>query len=1117
MIQKTLFALAMVAFCLFGSTSANAQQDGGGTRMMTQPAVSADHIAFSYDRDLWIANRDGTNPRRLTSHEGTEVSPRFSPDGKWIAFTGEYDGNNDVYLVSVNGGAPTRLTYHPATDLVEGFTPDGSAVLFSSSRNVFTRRYMKLYTVSVEGGFPDELPIPNGLRASFSPDGSQIAYIPIAERFQQWKNYRGGTCSRVWIYEVGDHSVVMVPQPEGRCNDTDPVFIGDKVYFRSDRDGEFNLYSFDQKTQQVTRLTDYEDFHIERLTESADTIIFEQAGYLHLFNPADDSITQIQLQLNTDATETRQRYVSGDNWLRNGGISPSGSRAVVEFRGEILTVPAKKGDARNITQSTGVHERSPDWSPDGKQIAYFSDDGGEYQLHIANQDGKGDVKQYEIEGHGFYEEPNWSPDGTKLSYLDNSWTLYIFDIESGESTKIVSEPQYGPAPVRGLHHSWSDDSAWLAYTVNTNALIQQVFVYDVAAGTSHAVSDGLSEVGEPCFDASGDYLYFVASTDAGPVKHWFAQSNNDMESNNQIYLVVLRDDGDNPLARESDEEESDDKDPDADEDEDEGNGKDKSDKDKQGDDGKAEDSEDADADEDEKEEDKEVKKLQIDFEGLDQRVIALPGSSASHSSLQAGNAGEIFYIRRNNDGDSSLEMFSLKDRKSTTMLEDCNGFELTADNKKLLYVSKGSWGIAPAKGKISPGTGKLAIDKIEVRIDPRAEWQQIFDEVWRINRDYFYDPGMHGANWPEMREKYQPFLKHCITRSDVNRVMRWMCSEIAVGHHRVGGGDVRPDPETVAGGLLGADYELAEGRYKVAKVYGGLNWNGSMRAPLTEPGVRVKQGEYIISVNGNDLTSDDNIYRHFENTSGKIVELTVSVNADGSDARTVSVVPIGNENALRNRDWVEGNLKKVTEATDGKVAYVYVPNTAGAGHEYFKRYFFPQTNRQALIVDERFNGGGQIADYYIDMMRRPYISHWATRYGNDFVAPTGAIFGPKVMLIDETAGSGGDMLPWMFDKLELGTLVGRRTWGGLVGVLGFPTLMDGGRVTAPNVAIWTEDGFIVENVGVPPHVEVEQMPADVIAGRDPQLEKAIEIALQKLEENPPHQYKKPDFPIRARR
>ncbi len=1051
-------------------------------------------LLFSMMVTFWIANRDGSNSHRLTSHEGDESSPRFSPDGESIAFSAQYDGNTDVYVMSVNGGSPKRLTYHPDPDFVEGFTPDGKAVLFSSSRNVFTRRYRKLFTVSLDGGFPTELPIPNGLRASYSTDGKKIAYIPIAERFDQWKNYRGGTCSRIWIYDTGDHSVQEIRQPEGRCNDTDPVFIGDQVYFRSDRNGEFNLFSFDPATEAVEQLTKYDDFPINRLTESSDAIIYEQAGYLHLFDPVNRTSKRISVIVTTDMTEIRPRYVSDTKWIRNVGISPSGARAVVEFRGEIVTVPAKDGDVRNLTSSTGVHERSPAWSPDGKSIAYFSDEGGEYKLHIAPQNGKGEVKKYTVEGHGFFEDPKWSPDGTMISYIDNSWSLYVFDIAKNESKKVASEPIYGPSPFRALGHSWSPDSAWLAYAINTKAMIGQAFVYNVNEETTHAITDGLSDVGSgsPVFDKNGKYIYFLSSTDAGPVKHWFAMSNNDMELSNSIYVAVLQDDGENPLAPKSDEESSDEK----------------SDGEKEEDAKSGDQKKDANA--------KPKTKVKIDFENLDQRILALPVPSATYTSLQAGETGKIYYVRRGRDGKSELASFSIKDQKETMLMEGATGFAMTADGKKILYVQGSTFGIAPA-GKIAAGTGKLATDKIQVRIDPRAEWQQIFDEVWRINRDYFYDPNMHGADWPAMKKKYQPMVAQCVTRDDLNRVLMWMCSEIGVGHHRVGGGDERQSPERVGGGLLGADFEIDQDRYKIKKVFGGLNWNGSLRAPLTEPGVRVKAGEYILAVNGEELNAKDNLFAHFESTSGKSVELTVGPNAEGSDSRTVSVVPISNESEIRNRDWVEGNLRKVTEATNGRVAYVYVPNTTGQGHTYFKRYFFPQSNREAIIVDERFNGGGQVADYYIDILRRPYISHWATRYGEDFATPTGAIHGPKVMLIDETAGSGGDLLPFMFDKLELGTLVGRRTWGGLVGVLGFPTLMDGGSVTAPNLAIWTEDGFVVENVGVPPHVEIEQYPADVIAGRDPQLEKAIEIVLKQLESNPPKNYKKPPYPIRVRK
>lgn len=1107
MIRRRVRSVLFTGMLAWFSVAENGwSQDPQNTRMMEHPAVSSKHIAFSYDGDLWVAERSGANPRRLTSHEGIETTPRFSPDGQTIAFTGEYDGNIDVYTVSIQGGPPKRITYHPDPDQVDGFTPDGSAILFSSSRNVFTSRYRQLFTVPVAGGFETQLPIPNGLRGSYSSDGKKIAYVPIPERFQQWKNYRGGTVARVWIYDVQDHSIQMVPQPEGRCNDTNPIFVGSKVYFRSDRNGEFNLFSFDPSNNEVKQLTNFGDFPINNLSGSSDSIIFEQAGYLHLFDPQANTSTQLKIGIATDAIETRERFATGLSWIRNGSISPSGARVAVEYRGEIVTVPAEKGDVRNLTSSPGVHERSPAWSPDGQSIAYFSDEGGEYHLVIAPQNGKGEAKKIVIVGNGFFEEPKWSPDGKKISYRDNSWSLYVLDIESNRCEKVVSEPRFGPTDIRGLHHNWSADSKWLTYTVNTEAMIQRVFVYNVAENKSYPITDGLSEVSEPCFDASGKYLYFIASTDAGPVKHWFAQSNNDMEITNQIYVAVLQNDGPNPFARESDEEPA--KAP--------ATAPAAAEPAKPA--GDAAPMTAASPNDKPAEQPKEKPALRIDFDGLDQRILALPLPPATYSSLQAGSEGNIYFVKQVPTGDRSLMQFSLKSKRGTALIDSgVGGFELTPDGRKLLYMAGPVWGIADAAGKITPGQGKLAVESIQVRIDPRQEWEQIFNEVWRINRDYFYDPAMHGANWPAMREKYKQFIPHCVTRDDLNRVLMWMCSELAVGHHRVGGGEDITVAKSIPGGLLGADFEIDSGHYRVKKVFGGLNWNGDLRAPLTEPGVRVQAGEYIFSVNGTELKSTDNIYRLLENTAGKIVEMKVGTKVDGTDARTVSVVPIANESALRNRDWIERNLKRVHEATNGRVAYVYVPNTTTAGHEYFKRYFFPQTDKQAIIIDERFNGGGQVADYYIDHLMRPYVSHWATRYGKDFITPTGAILGPKVMLIDETAGSGGDLLPFMFRNLKVGTLVGKRTWGGLVGILGFPVLMDGGSVTAPNLAIWTEEGFVVENEGVPPDVEVEQLPSEVIAGRDPQLEKAIEVVLKQLAENPPKEYKKPAYPIRVRK
>ncbi len=1119
----TLLILSVaVAHPATGRSASEANPDD--TRLLAEPAISATHIAFTYAGDLWSAGIDGTGVRRLTAHAGAESRPRFSPNGQWVAFSGQYDGNTDVFIVPVEGGIPRRLTWHPNADVVQDWTPDGMQVLFTSGRAVHTNRYTQLFTVRVDGGMPEQLPIPNAAKATYSPDGSHMAYLPLGERFRQWKNYRGGTHSRLWLYDTADHSVEEIPQPEGRSNDTDPMWFGGKVYFLSDRNGEFNLYGYGVTSGAVEQLTFHDDFPILAASHGAGKIIYEQAGYLHTFDPAGPGAgrsdgasgptgTKLTVGVPADLLEVRPRWVSGARYIRNMNISPTGKRAVFEYRGEIFTVPAEKGDPRNLTGTAGVHERNPSWSPDGASIAYFSDAGGEYSLHIAAQDGSGQPRTFELEGNGFYEDPSWSPDGSKISYTDNSWSLYLLDVDSGATTKIMEEPQYGPQ--KTIAHSWSPDGNWIVYSQATTADFRQVWLYSVADGSSREVTDGLSDASEPVFDASGKYLYFLSSTDAGPVRQWFAMSNADMETENTVYVAVLAKGEESPLKAESDEEpvrsgdaDSSDSPPGA------GPGTGAGVNGAMGEAGGRS------ADESTGE-GAEAEAVRVDFDNLDQRIIALPIPVGNHVGLSAGDDGHIYYVEivgggPFGGGSVALRRFDLSSRDEETLVEGLNGYALSQDNKKLLVQLGNDYLIADA-GKINPAEGRLDIADISVKIDPVVEWRQIFNEAWRINRDYFYDPNMHGADWEAMGEKYSDFLDDLTTRADLNRVLQWMSSELAVGHHRNGGGDTLIQADFVPGGLLGADYEEAGGRYRFKKVYGGLNWNPELRSPLTEPGVDVVAGEYLLAVNGHSLYAPENLYSRFENVSGKIVEITVGPNADGTGSRTVQVVPVANEYNLRNRDWVEGNLDKVTEATNGRVAYVYVPNTTGLGHVYFKRYFFPQADRDAIIIDERYNGGGQVADYYIDLLRRPYISHWATRYGADFKTPTHSIQGPKVMIIDETAGSGGDLLPWMFRKLEVGPLVGKATWGGLVGTLGFPVLMDGGSITAPNLAIWTEDGFVVENVGVPPDIEVEQLPADVIAGRDPQLEKAIEVILAELEANPPADPVKPPYPIRARR
>ncbi len=1110
---KVLLSLGLLVIMFLSAGAFLAGIDAKDTVFLSQPAISERRLAFTYAGDLWVADIDGKNPRKITSDLGLESNPVFSPDGKWIAFSAQYEGNTDVYIVSAEGGIPRRLTWHPYVDQVQGFTPDGKSVVFTSARYSFARAWNHLFTIPVEGGFPEQLEIPYVFRAAFSPDGDRIAYNPLADAFLQWKNYRGGQASTILIYKRSDHSLEKIPQPEGRSNDVNPMWIGDKIYFRSDRNGEFNLFSYDHQTKKIEQLTHHEDFPVLSASAGAGKIIYEQGGHLHLFDPQTKKSSRLVIGVAADLLELRERFVKGARYVRNASISPTGARAVFEFRGEIVTLPAEKGDFRNITLTPGVHERSPVWSPDGKSIAYFSDESGEYELHVRSQDGKGEVKKYKLSGAGFYDAPVWSPDSQKISLADNSWSLYWIDLKTGVLKKIASEYLYGPTRIRSVYSSWSPDSRWIVYTLNTQTYIQKVYVYSLDKDKSFAITDGLSEVSEPVFDPSGKYLYFFSSTDAGPVKQWFDMSNADMAMTNSLYLVTLRKDLPNPLAKESDEEK--------------GLAEEKPKEEKASLTEKETKGEPQPAQKQKKDKEKEKEEVvTIDFEGINQRILALPVSAGNYRNLQVGESGHLYYLEypprmislfgQQREG-AKLHKFDLKTRKDEVILEGVNGYILSADKKKMLYVSRDTWAIVALAGKIQPGQGKLNVESIEVKINPAAEWPQIFHEAWRINRDYFYDPNMHGCDWKAMREKYAPFLPHLSCRSDLNRLIQWMCSELAVGHHRVGGGDFLAEPKRVPVGLLGADYEIANGRYRFKKVYGGLNWNPELRSPLTEPGVDVKAGEYLLAVNGKDLRPPTNLFSAFENTAEKIIEITVGPNPDGTGSRTVQVVPIADETSLRNRDWVEGNLRKVEKATGGRVAYVYVPNTTTLGHTYFKRYFFPQAHKEAIIVDERHNGGGQVADYYIDHLRKPFIAMWHMRYGADLKTPSASIQGPKVMLINETAGSGGDLLPWMFRKFGLGPLIGKRTWGGLVGTLGFPVLMDGGMVTAPNLAIWTEDGWVVENEGVPPDIEVEITPADVIAGRDPQLEKAIEVVMDMLRKNPPPVLQRPPFPVRVRR
>ncbi len=1091
-----LFTLAVLAA---SSTVSRSQVNTADTRMMSQPAVSADKIAFIYANDLWTAGLDGSNPKRLTVDEGIESTPFFSPDGKWIAFSAQYDGNNDVFIIPSEGGVPKRLTWHPSPDLACGFTPDGKKVMYTSAGASPIGRLTYLYTVSINGGFPEQVKVQSADKAAFSPDGKRVAYTPLRKAFNQWKHYRGGTVSTIWICTLSDYSVEKIPQPEGFCNDVDMMWAGDYIYFTSDRNGEFNLFSYNTKTKEVKQLTNYTDFPIQAASCGNGKIIYEQAGYLFLYDIKLNTSQKLTVPIAADLLTLRPRFINGSRYITGGSISPTGTRAVFDVRGEIITLPADKGDPRNLTNTTGAHEKNPTWSPDGRYIAYFSDESGEYEIVLAPHDGKGEKKKFKPGGAGFYYNLDWSPDSKKLSFVDCSCTLYYLDIETGKVKKVAQEKTYNSG--YSIAGSWSPDSRWMAYTLITENWLHRVWLYNLEEDKSYMLTDGMADVTEPVFDASGKYLYFLGSTDAGPVRQWFDQSNIDMDMTSGLYLAVLSKDSLSPLAKVNDEEKP------------KPEVKDESDASK-----KDKEATDKSKDKTKDKKDKEEKRTVIDIDGIERRIQSIPAVQGRIFNLQSGKEGEVYY-QEYKDGDnpaSNLHKYDLAKSKDEVILPGCYAYQISADRNKVLLRTSG-WYITALAGKPDLSQGKLKTEALEVYIDPPTEWKQIYDEVWRINRDYFYDPNYHGADWKAMKARYDQFIPHLSCRADLNRVIQWLCSELVVGHSYSGGGDYFIDKPYIPVGLLGADYAIKNDRYQFSKIFGGLNWNPGMRSPLTEPGVNVKEGDYLISVNGADLKSDENIFKRFENTSGKIVEITVADNPEGKDAKTYKVVPIGNEYFLRMKDWVEGNMKYVEKATNGKVAYVWVPDTYAGGHEYFKRYFFPQADKQAIIVDERFNGGGLVADYVIDILKREYICSNATRYGDDQRVPGGSIQGPKVMLINENAGSGGDLLPWMFRKFKVGPIIGKRTWGGLVGISGYPGLMDGGFVTSPNLGLFAEEGWICENVGTPPDIEVEQMPGPVAEGKDPQLDKAIEVIMDMLKKAPPVKHTKPPYPVKVKK
>jgi tricorn protease len=1055
-----------------------------GTRLLRHPALSKDSVAFEYAGDLWIAGRTGGDARRLTSTAGAETEPYFSPDGTQIAYTATVAGNTDVYVMPAAGGEPRRLTFHPGVDRVRGWTPDGRRVVFASARDSMPQEsYFRLWTVDIEGGLAKALPMPRAASSSYSPDGSHIAYEEITSVFvpdwyerSGWRHYRGGRTRPIRVMNLADYSVEKLPWQDS--NDTTPMWIGNTIYFLSDRNFTVNLFSYNTSSKQVKQLTHHDDFDIMTASAGPDGIVYEQAGYIHFFDVKSGQARQLALEARGDLPWAHPQFKKVAGMIRSSSLSPTGARAAFEARGDIFTVPTEKGDYRNLTQSPGVHDRNPVWSPDGAQLAWLSDAGGEYELMLGDPAGTAKPRAIPLPSTAYFSDPEWSPDGKQMLLQDNHRNLWLMEISSGKIAQVDTDAF--PDSTRQFEAVWAPDSKWIAYAKNLPSHLRAIFIYSLEEGKSHQITDGLADSVSAAFDASGKYLYFLSSTDYGPHTSWLEMSSLDRPVRRAIYLAVLSASEPSPLLPETGEE-------------------------------PRHISERPERPERSAESARTtVPTVKIDFDKISQRIISLSVPPAEYSNLKAGVAGTIFYTQPAGTGQGAgqrLQKYQLKERAAATFLDSVRSYTLSGDRKKLLYQAgraAGGWSVVPTDKPAKPGEGTLKIDDLQMMVDPRAEWAEIFRETWRFEREYFYDAKMHGANWGAVYEKYHPLLASVGHRADLDYLIAMVGSELTVGHSYLAGtGDTPGEEAPEHGGLLGADYTIENGKYRISHIYTGENWNPELRAPLSAPGIDVAEGDYLLEVNGRPLDAPVNVYSLFEGTAGRQTMIRVSKTPSLEGSRMVTVIPVASEDGLRTRAWIENNRRTVDRLSGGKLAYVWLPNTGAAGYSSFNRYYYAQQEKEGAVIDERYNHGGMVADYIVNELDRKLMGYFALRDGAVSTSPEAGIYGPKVMLINESAGSGGDALPYYFHLRKIGPLVGKRTWGGLVGTLGVPQTIDGGGITAPGLAFYDLSGkWAVENEGIAPDIEVENTPADVIKGHDPQLERAVAEAMKLLEQNP---------------
>lgn len=1040
------------------------------TRLLRFPDIHNDLITFVYAGDIYTASIRGGAARRLTSHEGLEIFPKFSPDGSQIAFSAEYNGTRQVYVMPSSGGKPKQLTWYNDVGVMPprgGFdyrvldwTPDGKHILVRANRLPWGIRMGRYHLVPAAGGNEIPMEIPEGGGGMFSPDGAQVVYTPIDREFRTWKRHRGGRAQDVWTYNLATHTSKQLTT--SRATDQQPLWVGDDIFFVSDRDYTLNLYRY-RAGGEPEKVSSHDDFDVLWPSAGPSAIVYENGGYLYLFDPASKTSKRLNIEVRGDRTGMMPHFVAASEFVESSGISPDGKRAVFAARGEIFSVPAEKGQIRNVSKSPAAREIQVSWSPDGRWLTWMSDQSGEYELYVAEQDGSGSPRQITRDGDVWRFPAVWSPDSKKLAFGDKKQRLQVVDIDSGKVTLVDHSPRNDIT-----EYSWSPDSRYIAYVKNNNANVANIWAWSLVDRKPVQLTSSDTQDANPVFDPKGRYLYFISNRD-------FTLTVGDRDNariytdSGRVYAGLLHPDAP-ALHRPKSDEVSVDEESKQEEDE---NGK------------------------------EEVPEIRLAADGFEQRVTAVNAQNGSYRSLAANDKG-VFYASESGD-ETRLLYFDLDSEEEKTILTGIDAYVLAARGEKILFSQNGTWGIAAAEADQDASKGHLDLTGMQLRIDPAIEWQQMYTDQWRILRDWFYEPNMHGNDWPAIRDKYAPLLPHAAHRADLDYLFGEIAGELNAGHNYVTAGD-QPGVERLDGGLLGAQIVAADGYYRIEKIFAGESWHESYRSPLGEPGVGARAGDYILAVDGVSTAGVENFYRLLENKGNQLVNLTLNDSPDLKKSRQVMVRTVTGETNLRYLDWVQSRRERVDELSNGRVGYVHLPNTALEGYRELYRLYPSQTDKDAILIDVRYNGGGFIPDHMVGLVAREPIVFWKRR-GLDPAAQTTPFIshhGPKAALINGYSSSGGDAFPYYFRKLGLGPLIGTRTWGGLIGISGNPLLADGGGILVSTFRMLdTEGRWAVENEGVAPDFEVIDRPELVARGEDPSLEAGVRYLLEQLEKNPP--------------